>query len=504
MNGKVAAIAQSGILGFIEEYGRADQEFAFSGYTYTLEELLESSKRLAEKLYWLGIREGDRIGLAYVNNGCFLKLMFAAYRLRATIVYVSPKLLAAEIIDIVHYGSVKMLFVDEHYKFIAELIPESQIPVYRCGQREIKALRDAPRAEIVPGAFANPDSAVLFTSGSSSKPKGAVLGVHSYLLNAWQIGRHIGASAEDHILCTLPMCYISAQVTAFFVSLVYGCNITFLERFSVQAFNELVVDRKITVTNLVPSFIHQLGRGYTPIPNALRVVLCGGARLQQEDKDRFASIYNTHVIEGYGSTEGGCGITINPVDKPKNGSVGIPLSGQEVLIVDPENHHRQLGVNEVGEILVRNDTAFRGYLNQAEETKAAFSQGCYRTYDLGRVDEEGYLYLSGRLKSMINRGGEKIHPGEIEKLIGSIEGIEEVYVFGVPDEQLGQTVGAVVVTNDPILSREQIIERLSSMVSRYKLPEHIYFIDDIPKTVSGKVDGVACMELLRKGGLTVS
>ncbi|GFN32230.1 class I adenylate-forming enzyme family protein [Paenibacillus xylaniclasticus] len=504
MNGKFSTIDRSGILDFIEEYGRANQQFTFSGYTYTLEQLLESSKQLAEKLYWLGIREGDRIGLAYVNNGCFLKLMFAAYRLQATIVYVSPKLLAAEIIDIAHYCSMKMLFVDEHYKFLFELLPRSPIPVYRCGQHEISELTNTSRAPIVKGPAINPDTAVLFTSGSSSKPKGAVLGANSYILNAWQIGKHIGASADDHILCSLPMCYISAQVTAFFVSIVFGCNITFLDRFSVQAFNQLVTERDITVTNLVPSFIHQLGRGHTKVPNRLRVVLCGGAQLQQEDRERFLSLYGTDITEGYGSTEGGCGITINPVDKPKNGSVGIPLTGQEIYIVDPEDHSRQLGANEVGEILVRNDTAFRGYLNQEEETKAAFSQGFYRTYDLGRVDEEGYLYITGRLKSMINRGGEKIYPGEIEKLIGSIEGVEEAYVFGVPDEQLGQTVGAIIVTDDLELSSEQIIEQLSSKVSRYKLPEHIYFVHEIPKTVSGKVDGVACMEMLRRGGITAT
>jgi acyl-CoA synthetase (AMP-forming)/AMP-acid ligase II len=496
-------IKNCNIIDFIDNYANEEQMFIFEDITISLKEIKERSNILAEKLYSMGIRRGEKVVLGITNELPFLELFFATIRTGATIVFISPKLIPQEIKEIVEFSKSKFIFMSNQYKFMKELAMEvdKEIIINEVCSKDITKNE---WFQIKPTKFNTEINkhdvvTILFTSGSSSKPKGVMLNHNSYLLNALQIGRHIKMNKKDKLLCVLPLCYISAQVTSLFNSIISGCDIIFLKKFSPESFANSLIEHKITVTNLVPAMINKIVNNGIIVNHNLRVVLSGGAPLHKKDQERFESRFDIKITEGYGSTEAGCGVTINPIDLhlKKENSVGVPLEGQEIIIVDTNNLSNVLDRDETGEILISNNTSFVKYLNLEKETSMCWVNNKYfRTYDLGYLDKDGYLYVVGRSKNVINRGGEKILPTEIEKLIMNFEGITDACVLGIPHESLGEEVAAVVETSDPNISEDTLKNFLSKKISKYKIPKKIILVDHLPRTVSGKIERHTVKSLL--------
>lgn len=200
----------------------------------------------------------------------------------------------------------------------------------------------------------------------------------------------------------------------------------------------------------------------------------------------FQSRFGIPVIEGYGLTEGTVASTVNPRHgRRKVGSVGIPLPGQEVRVIDGED--RELPPGEVGEVVVRGPNVMKGYLGRDNETRETLRNGWLHTGDLGRFDDDGYLYLVDRKKDLIIRGGENVYPKEVENVLLEHPEIADAAVVGTPDEAYGERVVAFIVRRDEALSRETVLGYCRQHLAGFKCPAEVLFVRELPRNSVGKV-----------------
>jgi len=219
----------------------------------------------------------------------------------------------------------------------------------------------------------------------------------------------------------------------------------------------------------------------------LRFAVCGAAPLSVELIRGFKEKFNVEIIEGYGLSECTGVSSVNPLlGRRKPGSVGVALPFQEITIQDDRNS--ELPAGEVGEICIRGDTVMAGYLNNPEATRETIIDKWLHTGDMGYMDGEGFIYIVDRKKDMINRGGENIYPREIEIALEAHPKIREVAVVGIPDEALGERVKAFVIPGEPgSLTGEEVQEYLKERLARYKIPEFVEFVKDLPRNATGKI-----------------
>jgi len=231
-----------------------------------------------------------------------------------------------------------------------------------------------------------------------------------------------------------------------------------------------------------------LPREVKPYTSSLRYGICGAAPASAELLKKFEARFGFPLLEGYGLSEGTCASTINPFDGlRKVGTVGLPFTGQRIAIADPSGVHLPQGAT--GEVLVQGPNVMRGYLGKPEETAKTIVDGWLHTGDIGRIDEDGYLAIVGRLKEMIIRGGENIYPKEIEDVLFEFPGVLEAAVIGVPHETLGEIVVAYVAFRTGFAgTQEGLSEHCTDRLTRYKRPSTINIIDSLPKNAVGKVD----------------
>jgi len=332
-------------------------------------------------------------------------------------------------------------------------------------------------------------AAVLFTSGTSGRPKGVVLPHRAYVSNARRIGEHIRLTAADTFMQVAPMYYISGQVTALMASLIHGSDLVLCRWFEPRLVDRAIAGLPITVTNLVPTMISRVIDVAAPRrrqESGLRLCLTGGAPCPKSQRERLAELWGAPVVEGYGSTEGGCGICINPIDRPRPGSVGPPLPGYRVRVVDAHAPERPLPPGHTGELQVLGDTAMHGYYDDPEATAAAFIGPWLRTGDLASLDDDGYVYIRGRMGDVIKRGGEKLFAGELEGVIRRCPAVAETVVVGVPDPDLGERPVAFFTRVDGTRRTDDIAAWLARRLPRYRRPD-LRPLENLPVTDSGKV-----------------
>jgi long-chain acyl-CoA synthetase len=358
--------------------------------------------------------------------------------------------------------------------------------------------------ELEPVALARDDlAAIVYTSGTTGRPKGAMLSHFNYVWDAMAAVDVMPVQpGQDRLGLILPLFHVNAQLTTLFQIYVGGA-VAMWERFSPSDFWETVQHFRPTTFSAVPTMLSILLAAPRPEgldTSSLRYVICGAAPLPLDIFERFEETFDLRILEGYGLTEATCVSSLNPYwGIRKVGSIGLPLRGQPMKIVDDDMN--ELPPGEYGEIVVKGHNVMQGYYNNPEATAETLVNGWLRTGDMGYMDEDGYFFIVDRKKDMIIRGGENIYPREIEEVLFTHPQIAEATVIGRPDPIWGEEVVALVVpVAGATLTVEEVQEFCSQRLADYKLPREVVFRADLPKTLTGKVQKKLLKEELFGGG----
>ncbi|HVA52442.1 MAG TPA: acyl--CoA ligase [Acidimicrobiales bacterium] len=338
---------------------------------------------------------------------------------------------------------------------------------------------------------------VLHTSGTTSRPKIVTLRQRNLARSARNIASSLGLGAGDRSLNVMPLFHIHGMMAGLLGPLSVGGSVACTPGFDAFAFHRWVDELHPTYYSAVPT-MHQmvLARAPAPRPTTLRFVRSSSAALPASVSEGLRAQFDVPIIEAYGMTEASHQMTSNPLPPGhvKPGSVGI-ASGIEVAILDQENN--VLPPGERGEVSVRGATILDGYENNPSANASAFTAGWFRTGDEGVLDEDGFLFLTGRLKEQINRGGEKISPIEIDEVLLRHPAVAEAVTFAIPHEKLGEEIGAVVVLTDgKEVTERELRAYLGERLAPFKVPRRIVFAAEIPKGATGKVQRIGLAEKL--------
>lgn len=352
-----------------------------------------------------------------------------------------------------------------------------------------------PRKSAPIGEIKEDDLAlILNTSGTTGKPKRVGL-THEMLFNgATYDAQSQRMTAADTTLITMPMFHINAQVISVLAMRLADGKIVVAPKFSASHFWQQIAKNQITWTSVVPTIIsilllnQQANLQYHQYQRILKLrFLRSSSFALPEDKLRaFERRFQTQILEGYGMTETTSQCTINPFDAPKVGSAGQPYKTEIAFLIKGQLTQQPF---QVGEIAVKGDHVIHDYLDAHQES---FQDGWLLTGDLGYFDADGYLFIKGRIKEMISRGGEKVAPVTVENKLNQLDFISQVAVIGLPDEIYGETVTAVVLltendAHDYQVERQQIFDYAAKTLARYQRPTQVYFVDKFPLNATGKV-----------------
>ncbi len=334
-------------------------------------------------------------------------------------------------------------------------------------------------------------AAILYTSGTTGRSKGAMLSHRNLASNAEVLHRYWGFRSGDVLLHMLPIFHVHGLFVATHCILMNGTPMFFEPRFDAKRALELLP--KATVFMGVPTYYVRLllEPGLTrELCANIRLFVSGSAPLLTETFDEFKVRTGHTILERYGMTEGNM-FTSNPYDgERRRGTVGFPLPGVSIRIVDDEK--RPVGVSEIGQIQVKGENVFSGYWQMPEKTREEFtSDGYFKTGDLGKRDNDGYISIVGRSKDLIITGGLNVYPKEIEEMIDAIPGVFESAVVGMPHPDFGEAVIAAVVRKDSeegtALTDASIINALKGTLANFKVPKCVHFVDSLPRNSMGKV-----------------
>jgi long-chain acyl-CoA synthetase len=486
--------------------------YHFMGQSCTYAELDGAITKFASGLEKLGVNQGDHIALLLGNSPHFVISLYGALRLGVTVIPVNPIYTADEIGYILNNGDVKaVVALDlatplvekmhsylpkiEHYVF-CETVPNSMIP------SEMEKLTVFPKmksfTEIVAAGeltFQGPElqdddtALILYTSGTTGKPKGAMLTHRNLYSNAKDTGDYLKMNTDDRVVTVLPMFHVFCLTVALNAPLLSGATLLIAPKFSPKEIFELVKEKQATIFAGVPTmynFLLQYPDGNPEDLKSLRLCISGGASMPVALLTNFEQKFNVLVSEGYGLSEASPVTCFNPLDRPrKPGSIGTSILHVENKVQNELGE--EVPVGEVGELIVRGPNVMKGYYKMPEETAASIRNGWLHTGDLARMDEDGYFYIVDRKKDIILVGGYNVYPREVEEVIYNHPEIVEAAVLGVPDPNLGEGVKAYVVRKSPELTEEQLLYYCKEHLAKYKIPTSIEFIEELPKNTTGKI-----------------
>ena len=462
------------------------------GARLTYADLDRVSACFAARLRALGAQSGDRVAVQVDKSPEALCLYLAC--LRAGVIYLplntgySPR-------ELEHF------FRDAGPRLVV-CRPQDEAVIGdlagRCGVERVATLGSAGEGSFTDGvdegdmletvSCAEDDiAAILYTSGTTGKPKGAALSHRNLGSNAVTLHRVWGFGAGDVLLHALPLFHTHGLFVACHCSLLNATPMLLLPRFDVDAVIALLP--RASVFMGVPTFYTRLladprfGREQCA---GMRLFISGSAPLLEQTHREFEARTGHVILERYGMTE--CGMsTSNPLEgERKAGTVGLPLPGVSLRVVDERG--APVGAGEIGQIEFTGPNVFKGYWRNPEKTAEEFTaDGYFRSGDLGTLDEDGYVSIVGRDKDLIISGGYNVYPKEVEVCIDELEGVTESAVVGVPDADFGERVVAVVVRSSDDLDEDSIVERLRGSLAGYKLPKQIVFVDELPRNAMGKV-----------------
>jgi long-chain acyl-CoA synthetase len=467
----------------------------------TYGDLTRAIGRVAGSLAELGIQPGDRVALIGPNSHLYVVAYLAIMHAGASVVPVNPMLKPDE---------VRYMFVDAEVKAAIAFGPLANLvaaasqglddppQLITVGESDVPGVAAFDRWPLEgPEDFDPPQipqdqvAAILYTAGTTGRPKGAMLSHHNLVWDAEACRQAIEFTTDDRVLAVLPMFHSYAATVGVVLPLTCGACCVAMDRFSPAEVAATVQRDKCTVLPCVPAMCGALLRAADELPpgafESLRMVASGGAPMPVALMKAFEERLGLIVLEGDGPTECSPVCSVNPpqgVRKP--GTVGPPIPGVEMKIVDDDD--TELPPGEVGEICVRGPNVMLGYLNQPEATAEAMKGGWFHTGDLGHVDEDGYFSIVDRKKDMVIVGGLNVYPREVEEVLLAHPHVREAAVIGVYDDIRGEKLKAFVIPEEGVApERADILRLCREKLANFKVPKEIAFVDDLPRSLKGTV-----------------
>ena len=465
-------------------------------------ELDSAAARCANALCDTGVGAGDRVAVQVDKSIAALVIYLACLRSGAVFVPINTAYKSQETMQILEDALPKLVIcspdnesllrsaIDQHAGFQTPRARPVVTSVDASGNGAFwQRVLQQTNVHSVARLTAEDPAVVLYTSGTTGKPKGAILSQRALCTNARTLGELWKIDATDKIIHCLPLFHAHGLFVVANVALLAGATMIWLGRFHVPD----VVDSfsKATVFMGVPTLYTRLldSRRLSPsICGSMRLFLSGSAPLSPQTHDDFKSQTGHEIVERYGMTETGINAS-NPVEGRRiPGTVGLPLPGIEIRVVDDNGAQTR---SAAGEVQIRGPNLFSGYWNRPDETAAAIdAHGWFSSGDIGQFDETGYLSLLSRKKDVIITGGYNVYPTEIEALFEKIEGVQEVAVFGAPHPDFGEGVVAAVVLkieHERDFDEGRMISKLKMLVANYKVPKRILSVSSLPRNAMGKI-----------------
>jgi long-chain acyl-CoA synthetase len=468
--------------------------------------LWRQARAYATALGDLGVEPGFTVALMLPTSSDFIRSYFGALALGAVVVPVNILLTAEEVEFVLRDSGASALVADESVLDVAVSASNAAgTDLFTVGGGATRPGTDGGRARLdllaglaepIPTAvLRRPDHAavVLYTSGTTGKPKGAVLTHSNMLMNATIMAFDaIDLRSDDRVLCCLPLFHTFGQSVTMNATLRRGATLVLMSRFRGDGALDLMAEQDVTVFQGVPTMYMALldAAAGRDVVHKLRFCLSGGAPIPVAVLEQVERTFSTTVLEGYGLSETSPVVTFNqPAHGVRHGTVGHPIWGVETQIARSEVEDRieLLPAGEVGEVVVRGHGVFKGYLNRPESTAAALVDGWFRTGDIGCRDADGFLSIVDRKKDMIIRGGYNVYPREIEEVLSRHPDIARVAVVGSPHRTHGEEIRAVVVARRAELTAEEVVAWSRDRLGRYKYPRIIDFTDSLPLGPTGKI-----------------
>ncbi|MBV9393104.1 MAG: malonyl-CoA synthase [Methylobacteriaceae bacterium] len=465
------------------------------GRSVSYRELNEGSGRIASVLRDLGVEPGDRVAVQVQKSPEAVLLYLACLRAGAVFLPLNTAYTPVEVGYFLGDAEPKVFVCDPaRREEFAEAAQNARV-------RRVETLDESgggslmQKAKAAPPEFANtsrePDdlAAILYTSGTTGRSKGAMLSQENLASNARTLVEYWRFGPKDVLLHALPIYHTHGLFVAINTLLMAGGSLLFLPRFDADTVIRLLPEA--TSMMAVPTFYTRLLQHPKLNPALLkhmRLFTSGSAPLLAETHREWGAKTGHSILERYGMTETNMN-TSNPYEGERiPGSVGFPLPGISLRVVDPDTA-APVRRGEVGMIEVAGPNVFKGYWRMPEKTAEEFtSDGYFKTGDLGRVDERGYVYIVGRGKDLVITGGFNVYPKEVETEIDALPGVAESAVIGVPHPDFGEGVTAVVVRkNGAKIDEREISRALDGRLAKFKLPKRILFADNLPRNAMGKV-----------------
>ncbi|GEO40544.1 malonyl-CoA synthase [Skermanella aerolata] len=462
-----------------------------AGRVYSYADLEAVSGRYARLLSAIGVRKGDRVAVQVEKSPEAIFLYLAC--LRAGAVYLPLN---------TAYTRHELEYFVSDAEPSAIVCRPGQEGVFSAGSAHVLSLgQDGEGSLPDRSASFDPDfptvptsssdlAAILYTSGTTGRSKGAMLSHDNLASNALTLHSYWGWQPDDVLLHALPIFHAHGLFVATNCVLLNGSSMLFMPKFDVEQVFRLLP--RATVFMGVPTFYARLladERLNRDTTRQMRLFISGSAPLLAETHREFESRTGHAILERYGMTETVM-LTSNPLDGDRiPGTVGYPLPGVEVRVTDPETG-RVLGQGEIGGIEVKGPNVFSGYWRMPEKTAAEFRpDGFFITGDVGKIDERGYVHIVGRAKDLVICGGYNVYPKEVETVVDAIDGVGESAVVGVPHPDFGEAVVAVVLRRPagPEVTEAGVIAVCKEQLANYKVPKRVFFMDELPRNAMGKV-----------------
>ncbi|RKZ92368.1 MAG: long-chain fatty acid--CoA ligase [Candidatus Parabeggiatoa sp. nov. 1] len=467
----------------------------FEGQSFTYRELDEMSNRVANGLAGLGVSCGDRVALFLPNIPPFVIVYLGIQKIGAVAVSINSTFKAQETKVILTDSGASVVVTTESLRtnVPAEELPQLNTILIAEGEAQKTDIdlsdwmaKASPNAQMIDRAHDDP-AVILYTSGTTGFPKGATLSHGNVILNIRMCVYTFRTHPDDRILLFLPIFHNFGQNAAFNTCFEACATLVLHREFEIESVLESIVRNKVTTFFGVPTIYTLLyDKASAEQMRSVRYYISAAATLPVVMAKKWHDKFGVFINNGYGLSETSQ-VCFNHFFKHKPGdSVGSPLEGIDVKIVNAEG--REVASGEVGEVAIRGSNVMLGYWNRPAETAEAIKEGWFHTGDIGKMDDEGYFYIVDRVKDMINVGGLKVYPSEVENFLYQHPAVAEAAVYGVQEPLLGEQVRAsVVLKPQQVVTEEEIITFCRQQMADFKVPSIIEFVDSLPKSKTGKI-----------------
>jgi len=441
---------------------------------------------------WLrerGVEPGDRVGIVMPNVVTFPAFYYGVLRAGATVVPINPLLKSGEMEHYFADSGARLAIVwATAAEEAATAATATGTEIVVVDEDTLASAAEWPSASEVAPRAEDDTAVILYTSGTTGAPKGAQLTHANLHHNCIAFNGLFDLGPADVVMGCLPLFHAFGQSNGLNATIAAGASLTLVPRFEPTSVLQLIERHRVTVFEGVPTmYVTMLNTDAGAVDTtSLRMCISGGAALPLEVLHGFRRVFGAMILEGYGLSETSPTATFNRPEQTKAGSIGVPIDGVELNLVNRDGSDTAPG--ETGEIVIRGHNVMKGYWNQPDATAAAIIDGWFRTGDLATRDDDGFYFIVDRKKELIIRGGFNVYPREIEEVLYQHPSVREVAVVGVPHPTHGEEVAAAIrLRPGRTATPDELRDYVKARVAPYKYPRHVWLVDALPQGPTGKI-----------------